>query len=462
LAEVRRFDLGQFRKAEVTPEGYLRADAFATRTGVFRYVLPDGTVRRELRTPDQVYRPDSMKSLAEIGVTNDHPPEMLNANNTGKFAVGFTNNAVESTAPFLKVGMTVTDAQAVKDITANGKAELSCGYTCDVLDEKGVYQGEEYDAVQKNIRYNHLAIVTKGRAGPMARIRLDAADAIQESVDADWDTNYINNLPDSAFAYIESGGDKDADGKTVPRSLRHFPYKNSNGEVDLPHLRNALSRAPQSPFGDEAMSKLQAAAKAAGVGAPAEQPKQDQGGQMAKVKIDAVEYELSEAVASVVSTKMDAFTKAVDGSKKEIESLTGRVDALQSELKAKTEELEKAKTEKLDRAQMLAIAKERLALEGIAKEILGADEKLDALSDSEIKAKVIKKRNPDVAVEGKSEDYLNGRFDVLRETLANGSKDKVADAIKDAPRNDGTVTDAAAARKKMMEDAQNAWKNKVA
>jgi hypothetical protein len=33
----------------------------------------------------------------------------------------------------------------------------------------------------------------------------------------------INDLPDSMFAYIESGGKKDEQGKTVPRSLRHFP-----------------------------------------------------------------------------------------------------------------------------------------------------------------------------------------------------------------------------------------------
>jgi len=81
-----------------------------------------------------------------------------------------------------------------------------------------------------------------------------------------WDTAYINDLPDSAFAYIEPGGSKDADGKTIPRSLRHFPYKGSDGKVDLPHLRNALARCPQSPFGPKAEGKLRAAAKEAGVG----------------------------------------------------------------------------------------------------------------------------------------------------------------------------------------------------
>lgn len=81
-----------------------------------------------------------------------------------------------------------------------------------------------------------------------------------------WTAAFINNLPDSSFAYVEPGGKKDDQGKTVPRSNRHFPFKNAGGKVDLPHLRNALARAPQSPFGDKAMPKLKAAAKVAGIG----------------------------------------------------------------------------------------------------------------------------------------------------------------------------------------------------
>ena len=68
-----------------------------------------------------------------------------------------------------------------------------------------------------------------------------------------------NDLPDSAFAHIEPGGTKDTSGKTVPRSLRHFPVH------DAAHVRNALARAPQSPFGDKAMPKIKAAAAKLGV-----------------------------------------------------------------------------------------------------------------------------------------------------------------------------------------------------
>lgn len=60
-----------------------------------------------------------------------------------------------------------------------------------------------------------------------------------------WSTKYQNDLPDSAFLYVAPGGRKDSEGKTVPRSLRHLPYKNMQGNVDCSHLRNALARMNQ-------------------------------------------------------------------------------------------------------------------------------------------------------------------------------------------------------------------------
>jgi hypothetical protein len=81
---------------------------------------------------------------------------------------------------------------------------------------------------------------------------------------AEWDTEYINDLPDSAFAVIGSGGEKDEQGKTVPRTLRHLPHHKADGSLDLPHLRNALARMNQiepASLQSEARSHLCAHAK---------------------------------------------------------------------------------------------------------------------------------------------------------------------------------------------------------
>lgn len=83
---------------------------------------------------------------------------------------------------------------------------------------------------------------------------------------ATWSTAYINDLPDSAFAYIEPGGERDETGRTTPRSKRHFPHHNAQGTIDLPHLRNALSRGPQSDVWPNGKSHLDRHASEEGVG----------------------------------------------------------------------------------------------------------------------------------------------------------------------------------------------------
>jgi hypothetical protein len=79
---------------------------------------------------------------------------------------------------------------------------------------------------------------------------------IQKAV---WSTAFVNDLPDAAFAAIETGGKRE-DGKTTPRSLRHLPHHNAsvksgseNSSVDLPHLRNALARVEQMEAGTPAL-----------------------------------------------------------------------------------------------------------------------------------------------------------------------------------------------------------------
>jgi hypothetical protein len=96
-------------------------------------------------------------------------------------------------------------------------------------------------------------------------------EALKEAgvAEAEWDTEYINDLPDDCFAYIEPGGEKDEQGKTTPRSLRHLPYKNAEGNLDADHVRNALARLDQTEISAEAkaqaLKKLCAAAGELGI-----------------------------------------------------------------------------------------------------------------------------------------------------------------------------------------------------
>ncbi len=89
------------------------------------------------------------------------------------------------------------------------------------------------------------------------------------TADSEWSTAQVNDLPDSSFAYVEPGGSKDGDSKTTPRSLRHLPYKGTDGKPDAPHVRNALAQLSQTDIPDsakdEAHGKLSAAAKELGI-----------------------------------------------------------------------------------------------------------------------------------------------------------------------------------------------------
>ena len=78
---------------------------------------------------------------------------------------------------------------------------------------------------------------------------------------ATWTTAFVNDLPDGSFLYVEPGGEKDGEGRTTPRSLRHFPYKDAAGKVDLPHLRNAIARIPQANIPADKKRSLQERAR---------------------------------------------------------------------------------------------------------------------------------------------------------------------------------------------------------
>lgn len=76
-------------------------------------------------------------------------------------------------------------SEELQEEISNGKKELSLGYLCDYELTKGVWNGQRYDVIQKNIRGNHVALVNHGRMGSDVRvydmaITMDALDITQE------------------------------------------------------------------------------------------------------------------------------------------------------------------------------------------------------------------------------------------------------------------------------------------
>lgn len=178
------FDRTPIKGFKKTRDGFLLADVKVARTGVQTYL------GRELGRPHldrvTVYRPEeevfsdeSIATYVNRTVTDDHPTEMVNAKNWKKTSVGATGGKVLRDGEFVTLPMMVLDAAAVSKIEA-GKRELSCGYDAELVWEDGLTpDGVPYQAKQRNIRVNHVAIVDAGRAGSECRIR-DAASVEKE------------------------------------------------------------------------------------------------------------------------------------------------------------------------------------------------------------------------------------------------------------------------------------------
>lgn len=178
---MQLFDAVTLGEPRLTRDGYLVADAKIARTGIQLYagkeVDPenkqgwrDKALVRVYRPESEVFSTDAMASFAHKPITDDHPSEAVSSKNWKAHSVGMTGNEIARDGAFIRVPMVVMDAASIQN-WKDGKRELSCGYESQIVFDAGTTpEGEAFDAIQTNIRGNHLAIVGRGRAGSECRI----------------------------------------------------------------------------------------------------------------------------------------------------------------------------------------------------------------------------------------------------------------------------------------------------
>lgn len=384
---VKRYDYESTVTAqpEMTPEGFLKVMARATRVGVLKYKQMDGTIVRELRHPDEVFKPESMATLALKPMTNRHPSTLLDSETASMYQTGMTGETVKiADNKFLEVLCVITDKRAIADAESEKAVEVSPGYVCELDFTPGTYDGEEYDAIQRNIRYNHLAQVKKGRSGPEVRLRMDSAD---DAVRMD-----LNQEKETKKMKMKLNG-------------KDYEMDDEVGQAVKEHLKNEARKVKEEM--DEQMKK-------------------DAAGGKAELEKVAKEKEKAEAKA----------------------------DALDAEIK----KLKAERTDAADPKVLREAVKARVALEKIA-EAAGV-EKFDAMEDLELKKAVIKADDADFSLEGKSEAYIEARFDMAAESIksADDSAKKLGEKITKGAR-ETEVMDAEDARQKMIERNRGLWKN---
>lgn len=177
-------------KARRNADGYMAIHARAARTGVYQYlgreIDPEGAhfaadqIVNVYRPPEEVFDKASLGSFVGKPITDDHPAEGVNANNWRDLARGTIMSATRDVADdgeYVGFDLAFMDADLIASIES-GKRELSNGYAADLDIADGVAPcGTKFQAVQRNQRGNHVAVVTAGRAGSACRIGDAAACA---------------------------------------------------------------------------------------------------------------------------------------------------------------------------------------------------------------------------------------------------------------------------------------------
>lgn len=205
-----------------------------TKAGIFPYlgrqISPDLEPERiyhVLRPEAELFAEETVKSFNLIPLLIGHPRTLLGRREEGfvpaeeKGMDGTTGEAAKREGDKI-VNDIKLFSERIKDEVNSGKKELSAGYFCDFVPEAGLWRGQHYDFVQKNIRGNHIALVEKGRSGSDVRV-MDSAEALPKNnrqfvcdamdITVPWtqDENPNHNPENGQFTPKGQGGSKSAE-----------------------------------------------------------------------------------------------------------------------------------------------------------------------------------------------------------------------------------------------------------
>jgi hypothetical protein len=162
-----------------TDEGFLICrNVPIARTGEQDYLgselgLKTNDIVKVYRPEEEVFSDATIASFEGKPVTNDHPSELVDVETAGIYGKGHVQNVrrgVGEWKDYLVADLHIQDPDLINDIKS-GKREVSCGYMTEYEDNgDGTF-------TQRNIRGNHVAVVTEGRAGHEAAIM----DSIKKS-----------------------------------------------------------------------------------------------------------------------------------------------------------------------------------------------------------------------------------------------------------------------------------------
>lgn len=490
-----RLDFAPITGAQLTTTGALRIEASLGRVGVCVYRPAPGVERRELRPPDEVFRADSMGTLAGAVVTDLHPPReegWITPSTWRKHAIGFVGDHVRQDGKVLRGSVTVQDEAAIGLIRTGQRREISPGYICQNIDptpgrwdgnEYGphVTGGEPYDFVQRGIVYNSVGIGPRGwgRQGSEVALRLDSltADGAMMRCDGTQLGDFLRStMLQRGMTLIELA---QASGIIVPRPADEDPLLRSGpvwtGTWVLESILDGWTDRPSE-------EQLRALAKALDVDLdtlirqlPTELQKldsrtSDKHAEPPRMTTELLDVHLDGLTVQVPKNAAQVVQKSLADRDATIKRLTEESSSLQARFDGLTEKATKLEADLAAApAKFRAEAKARVDLEGRVTKVLGADVKLDGKTDRELREMVLAKLKPKAELVGKDDTYVQARFDsAVEEYTPESASDRIGKSLFQQPpagspqqRQDAAdELDPAAAHAKMRERNAAAWQQK--
>lgn len=174
---------------------------------------------------------------------------------------------------------------------------------------------------------------------------------------------------------------------------------------------------------------------------------------MKVIKIDGVEYQ-AEAKVIETLTKVQEDNSRLDSENKQLKADKSTLEAERDTAKAKADKLEEESKNKMDASAIQTAIRQRRAIEKVATDA-GIEFKEDQ-TDEDIKRLVIAKAFPKLSLDGKNAQYLSAAYDSAASSLVEDANADAREAGKgrldmSQDRQDGTRSDAAAARQRMID-----------
>lgn len=169
--------------------------------------------------------------------------------------VGSLGTDAKFEAPYLTNSLTITDANAIKRVQSGEFRDISAGYMCDVEMKGGVFGGQSYDGVMRNIRGNHVALVREGRAGHDVRVAdsaMKGGENMREKID--W-----KKLAMSFMEALKNGGGEPMDETKNPNPEQNPEPTVAMNTPPAESVEEAHDEEPVDVLADEIREQMKAA-----------------------------------------------------------------------------------------------------------------------------------------------------------------------------------------------------------